>query len=211
MFELTKKELRILRPLSSPRKIQDFLEKIAINWEPEGDTCFSPRCVMRGRRAHCIEAAMFAALALRIHGKPPLILDLSSSPHDEDHVIALFRQSGAWGAISKSNHSVLRYRDPVYHSIRELVMSYFHEYTDNDGRKTLRSYSRPINLSRFDRNEWMTSEENVWIVAEFLADAPHTAILNASQIARLRCADNIELYAGGILAWPDPRKRRRTT
>jgi len=203
MFGLTPKELSVLRRLDTPRKIQDFLEKIPINFEPDGDTCLSPRRVLRERRAHCIEAAMLAALALRIHGERPLVLDLTSAPHDEDHVIVPFRQNGHWGAISKSNHTVLRFRDPVYRTIRELVMSYFNEYLDSAGRKTLRSYSRPVTLSRFDRFGWMTSEEDVWIVAEHLADIPHIPLLTRAQLASLRRADRVERRALEIVQWTD--------
>lgn len=201
MFGLSTKELRILRRLNTPRKIQDFLETIPANFEPEGDTCLSPRRVLRERRAHCIEAAMLAALALRINGHAPLVLDLTSAPHDEDHVIVPFQQNNCWGAISKSNHAILRYRDPVYRTIRELVMSYFNEYLDGHGRKTLRSYSRPVNLSRFDAHGWMTSEDDVWLIAEHLADVPHIPLLTSAQLASLRRADGIERRALMLLQW----------
>lgn len=193
--------MSLLRSLKTPRKIQDFLEEIPINFEPEGDTCFSPRRVLQERRAHCIEAAMLAALALRIQGQRPLLLDLEAAPHDEDHVIALFQQHGCWGAISKTNHAVLRYREPVYRTIRELVLSYFHEYTDSHGKKTLRSYSQPVDLSRFDKRGWMTSKDDVWYVAEYLTEIPHTKILSRPQIATLRRADPLELDMGEITQW----------
>ncbi len=199
MFHLTPAELRILRPLSTPRKIQDFLETLKMNFCDAGDTCWSPRVVLRERRAHCVEGAMLAALALRLHGHPPLLLDLTSTRNDLDHVIAPFRENRRWGAISKTNHAVLRYRDPVYTSIRELVMSYFHEYTSDDGKKTLRSYGGPINLRQFDRNGWMTDTQDVWYIAEYLADIPHTSILRPNQIARLRRAEPIEQQVGRML------------
>lgn len=205
---LTASELRILRRLSTPRKIQDFLETIPANFEPDGDGCLSPRRVLRERRAHCIEGAMLAALAFRLHGRPPLILDLTAAAHDHDHVVAVFRERGAWGAISKSNHAVLRYREPVYKTIRELVLSYFHEYTDDGGKKTLRSYSRPVDLSRFDRDGWMTSEEDVWVVSEFLAETPHIPILTRAQIATLRPIDPIEHKAGDLLQWHRQKSRK---
>jgi len=202
MFGLTNEELRILKRLDSPRKVQDFLEQIPANHEPHGDTCLSPRRVLRERRAHCIEAAMLAALAFRVHGHPPLLLDLTAAPHDYDHVIAPFKIDGFWGAISKSNHAVLRYRDPVYRTVRELVMSYFNEYTDDLGRKTLRSYSRPIGLKRFDRAGWMTHEDDVWEIPEYLADVSHIDLLTKRQRAALRRADPIEQKAGTLLQWP---------
>ncbi|MBP9869759.1 hypothetical protein KBC59_04355 [Patescibacteria group bacterium] len=201
MFGLTTEETRILKKLNTPRKIQDFLETIPINHEPEGDTCLSPRRVLREKRAHCIEGAMLAALAFRLRGEKPLVLDLTAAPHDFDHVVCVFRQHGHWGAISKTNHAVLRYREPVYKTIRELVLSYFHEYTDEQGRKTLRSYSRPVNLSRFDEDEWMTSEEDVWIVPNYLSEIPHTPLLSRAQISSLRKADPLEQEVGRLVQW----------
>ncbi len=199
-FDLNNKELAILRRLNSPRKIQDFLNTLALNFEPEGDTCLSPRRVLREKRAHCIEGAMLAALALHFHGHPPLLLDLESSKHDFDHVVAPFRLHGRWGAISKTNHAVLRYREPVYSTIRELVLSYFHEYFDSKGRKTLRRYSRPYDLRRL-KTDWATSEESVWEVPGILCDIPHQSILTRAQVASLRRADPIEQKAGELVEW----------
>lgn len=156
---------------------------------------------MREKRAHCIEGAMLAALAFRIHGQKPLILDLESAFHDFDHVVALFKQHGCWGAVSKTNHAVLRYREPVYRTIRELVLSYFHEYFDQNGFKTLRRYSHPVDLSRFDKQDWMTSEEDVWFVAKYLLDVAHKPLLTRAQIATLRRADRIEIKVGEIVEW----------
>lgn len=172
-----------------------------INFEPEGDTCLSPRRVLRERRCHCIEGAMLAALALRIHGHPPLLLDLEAAKHDFDHVVALFRLHGRWGAISKTNHAVLRYREPVYATVRELALSYFHEYFDSRGRKTLRTFSRPFDLRRLDSINWMTSEDDVWEVPNALCDAPHQSILTRSQVAGLRRADPVERLAGELVQW----------
>jgi hypothetical protein len=205
MFGLTLEELSLLRRLNTPRKVQDYLDELPINFEPEGDTCLSPRRVMREKRAHCIEGAMLAALAFRLHDKPPLILDLTSSFHDLDHVVAPFKQHGAWGAVSKTNHAVLRYREPIYRTIRELVLSYFHEYFDAKGFKTLRSYSAPVNLSRFDRENWMTSDENAWCVAQHLVDVRHIPLLSRAQIATLRRAHPLEIQAGEIVEWKEPR------
>jgi hypothetical protein len=201
VFGLSDVELRTLERLTNARKIQDYLNSLEQNHEPEGDTCLSPRRVMREKRAHCIEGAMLAALAFRIHGQKPLILDLESARHDFDHVVALFRQHGCWGAVSKTNHGVLRYREPVYKTIRELVLSYFHEYFDKRGFKTLRRYSNPVDLSRFDRKGWMTNEENNWFVAQHLVEVPHKDLLTRSQVATLRRADPIEIRMGEIVEW----------
>lgn len=150
---------------------------------------------------------MLAAAALRLLGERPLVLDLTSSSEDQDHVVALFRRHGCWGAISKTNHAVLRYREPVYRTVRELAMSYFHEYfLQSNGKKTLRSYSRPVDLSRFDRRNWMTSEKPVWFVPEYLCDVPHAAILSRAQAASLRRAEPIEIRAGAVVEWDGARK-----
>ena len=201
MYGLNKEEIKILKTLNTPRKIQDFINKIPINFEEKGDTCFSPKKVLKENKAHCIEGAMLAALALRINGEKPLVLDLTATPKDFDHVVCVFNRNGKWGAISKTNHAVLRYREPVYKSIRELVMSFFHEYFDDNGKKTLRSYSLPVDLSRFDSLNWISSEEDVWFVSDYLAKVKHFPILTRSQISRLRLADSSEIEAGKIVEW----------
>lgn len=201
MFDLTKEEVSVLKKLDTPRKIQDFLNKIPINFERKGDTCSSPRTVLKEKRAHCIEGAMVAALALRLHGHKPLILDLSTTREDYDHVVALFKENGYWGAISKTNHAVLRYREPVYKSIRELVMSYFHEYFMNNGKKTLRLYSPPVDLRKFDKKNWMTNEKDVWFVPDYLTRVKHYKIASSKQLRKLRKADKIEINAGKLTEW----------
>jgi len=201
---LTEEEKTLLRSFKTPHKVQDFLCTIPMNHEPEGDTCLSPRRVLRERRAHCIEGAMLAAAALRLQGFPPLLLDLTASDTDFDHVIALFKINECWGAISKTNHAVLRYREPVYRTLRELAMSYFHEYFLDDGRKTLRSYSLPCNLARFDDRRWFTDEKDVWYIPEFLGVVRHFPLLEQTHIRRLRRAEAIERNVGKIIEWPDP-------
>ncbi len=200
-FNLTPGEYSLLKKLRTPWAIQDFLETLPINFEPEGDTCLSPRRVLRERRAHCMEGAMLAALALRIQGEQPLVVDLTAAPHDQDHVITVFRRHGLWGAISKTNHSVLRYREPIFRTIRELALSFFHEYTDPIGRKTLRSYSAPVNLARFDKKGWMTSEEDVWYIPQLLSEVRHYPLLTRPHLATLRRADPLEIAAGKLTAW----------
>lgn len=195
-------ERKILRSLSTPAKIQDFLNSLRFRIIGDNQTCHSPRLVLRHREAQCVEGAMFAAAVLRFHGHRPLIVDLVSTAQDQDHVITVFEIDGCWGAISKTNHGVLRYREPVYRSIRELVMSYFHEYfLQSNRKKTLRSFSKPVNLSRFDRQQWETSEEPIWYVPEYLLTIPHSPILNRSQIARLRIADPIEAQMTETVEW----------
>lgn len=189
VLEFTEAEKKFLKSLDTPQKIQDFLDHLPVNWEPDGDTCISPIRVLRERRAHCIEAAMFAAMVLRMHGEPALILDLTANSKDDDHVIALFKRNGCWGAIAKSNHYCLGYRDPVYKTVRELVMSYFHEYLNKQGEKTLRSFSQPIDLKRFDKQGWMTAQKDVWLVPSFIIKQPHKRILTRTQEKHLRNAD----------------------
>ena len=201
MFGLNKKELRILRKLNTPKKIQDFLNKIPINFDYRKDTCMSPRVVLRKNKCHCIEGAVLAALCLRLNGKPPLIVDLEANKRDYDHVISVFKEDGKWGAISKTNHAVLKYRDPIYNSIRELVMSYFHEYNDKKGRKNLRKYSLPVDLSKFDRKNWVTNEKDNWFIANYLVKVKHYDLINKKQILNLRRSDKIELEKDKLVEW----------
>lgn len=199
-FGLSRSEERIIARLTTPAKIQDFISRIPVVG-PGGDTCRSPRQVLRVRRAHCLEGAMLAALALRYHGYQPLVVDLKADRRDFDHVLAVFRRGRYWGAISKTNYAVLRYREPMYRDVRELAVSYFHEYFTNDGRKTLRSFSRPVNLARFDQRGWMTSERNVWYVALYLDKVKHYPMVPGELVHHLRPADPIERRIGRVRQW----------
>src|SRR3989344_5212530 len=192
LVSFTSAEQAILRALDTPIKIQNYLQKLAHHGKNTKDTIFSPRRVMREQKAHCIEGALLAAVALWYHGERPLLMDLKSNPYDFDHVVALYRKFGKWGAISKTAHAVLRYRDPVYQTPRELAMSYFHEYFSDNGIKTLRSYSEPFDLSKLKDTSWITSGKNLWYISNLLDKSPHHAILNRPMIASLRRADPIE-------------------
>jgi len=207
MFNLTKKEEEIFRKINTPSKIQDFLDKIPINFDYQKDTCMSPRMVLKKWKCHCIEGAIFAAFALRIHGYPPLIVDLKTTKDDFEHVIAVFKMNGKYGCISKTNHAVLRYREPVYNNIRELVMSFFHEYFDKKGKKNLRSYSMPVNLARFDKKNWFTDEKDLWYIHDHLDKVRHYKILNSKQIKNLKRAVKIEIKAGDLVEWKPGGKR----
>jgi hypothetical protein len=192
------KELAVLRRLHTPDRIQQFMDcDLAYNKEKHGPTCRSPRTVLRLRSAHCMEGALFAAAALRVHGFPPLLLDLEAV-RDDDHVLAIFRQRGHWGALAKSNYAGLRFREPVYRTLRELVMSYFEHYYNLAGEKTLRRYSRPVNLTRFDRIHWMTSEEDVWDIPYYLVDISHRRILPPGLERRLSRVDD-RLFRAGLV------------
>lgn len=191
----------VLRKLRTPVSVQDFLETLKINFEIREETCMSPLRVLETKKAHCMEGALFAAAALEFQGHPPLVMDLRSVKRDFDHVVAPFRIGGFWGAISKTNHAVLRYREPIYKTIRELALSYFHEYFMDDGRKTLREYSLPMNLRKFDRLLWRTSTKYLWDIPEQLDEVRHFTILNAGQIRTLRRADPLEITAGKLTQW----------
>lgn len=194
-------EIKLFKKLNSPKKIQDFLNSLKFNFEPKGDTCYSPRFVVKNKTAHCMEGAMFAAAVLEFHGHKPLVMDLRAVAHDFDHVVTVFEKYGCFGAISKTNHAVLRYREPIYRSVRELAMSYFHEYFDEKGRKTLREYSVPFNLNYFNKLNWRTSENHLFKIPDYLDEIKHFIILNKKQGKNLRKADQIEIKAGKLVEW----------
>ena len=203
---LTRAEFAVLRRLSAPEKIQAYLNSLSANFEIGGQTSLSVRQVLHQRRAHCIEGAMLAACALWVHGEPPLLLDLRAE-RDYDHVVALFRRGGYWGAISKTNPPLLRWRDPVYRSLRELVMSYLHEYANKRGQKTLRSYAGPFDLRRLDPKIWVTNGKNCWKVGETLDELRHHPIITKKQARMLRLRDAIERKAGTLGEHRAPRRR----
>jgi len=194
----TPAERAVFRRLNKPEKIQKFMDDdLAYNKEPGGPSCRSPRRVLRDSTAHCMEGALFGAAALRMLGHPPLLLDLEAV-RDDDHVLAIFQVRGHWGAVAKSNYSGLRYRDPVYRTLRELVMSYFEHYFNLRGEKTLRRYSRPVNLARFDALDWMTAEKDPWMIPEHLCSIAHTRLLPDWLLPRLSHADH-RLFTAGLV------------
>lgn len=191
---LTQKEKNLFVKLATPSKLQDFLNKLPQNFEQSGETCMSPRQVISENTAHCIEGALFAASVLWYHGARPLVMHLLTKDPDYDHVVALFKEQGYWGAISKTNHAVLRYRDAVYKTPRELAMSYFNEYFLNKtGEKTMISYTMPIDLEKFFGNDWLTSEKNLWNVNDKLFRYLHKPIAPKTAMKKLRPADKIEI------------------
>jgi hypothetical protein len=195
-------EKRIFKQLNSPAKVQNFLERLKINFEQRGETCKSPRLVLSTKTAHCMEGAMLAAAILEFHGRKPLVLDLRSiKPMDDDHVVAVYKEYGCYGAISKTNHAVLRFREPIYKSVRELVLSYFHEYFLDSGKKTLREYSLPFDLNYFNKLNWRTAQDDLFDIPHHLDDIKHFKILSAKQIKNLRKADKIEIQAGKLVDW----------
>lgn len=185
LTEFTVAELRQLRALKTPTGVQFYLDSLPYHL---ADTSWSPRKVLQESTAHCLEGAIFAAAALRVLGYPPLLWDLEAI-NDTDHVLAIFKVRGCWGAVAKSNFTGCRYREPVYRTLRELAMSFFNVYFNLRGERTLRRYSRPVDLSRFDDRHWMTSERSIWFIAEYLCSIPHRSLLTAAQSRRLTRLD----------------------
>lgn len=204
---LSAEKWRLLKALSSPEKVQDFLNSMPFNFERGGETHRSVEETLKRGRAHCFEGALVAAAAFWIHGRRPLLFDLTTIRSDLDHVVALFEKDGYWGAVSKTNHAVLRYREPIHRDMRELAASYFHEYFLPDGRKTLRSFSRPFDISKYGTTpadsgiNWITTKENLAELAHMLDKSPHSKIISPKQVKSLRKADRIEIKAGGIVEY----------
>ncbi len=203
---LSPAEQALFKKLSTPQKIQDYLDTLPINFELSGETYFSATRVLKEKTAHCLEGAVLAAAALAYHGQKPLLLDFRTTDDDEDHVVALFRQHGYWGAISKTNHAVLRSRDPVYRNVRELAISYFHEYfLFKNGEKTLREYSTPIDLRRFEPATWVTAQDHLFWLAEAIDDSRHFPLIHKKNRNLLRNASRIEIQAGSTVEWSEPK------
>ncbi len=188
----TPAEVRRLRSLKSPHGIQEFLDAQPYHL---ADTAWSPRRVLQENTSHCLEGALFGAAALRVNGYPPLIIDLEAE-HDTDHVIAAYRQRGHWGAIAKSNYTGCRYREPVYRTLRELALSYFDVYFNMRRERTLRTFSKPVNLTRFDTRNWMTTDEPLWFIAEYLFTIRHFPLLTPQMAKRLHRLDERSFRAG---------------
>jgi len=200
MLVFTSAEKVLIRKMNTPAKVQDFLNGLEFNFEEKGGMLKSPILTLRARRAHCMEGALLGAYILSLHGRKPLILHLQTAKGDFDHVIALFKENNFLGALSKTNHGVLRYREPIYKNIRELVMSYFHEYILDNGKKTLRRYSKPLNLNIFGNN-WMLAEEDLWAIDDKLDKIKHYDIAPKEVFKKLRLADKIERNLGKIVEY----------
>jgi len=192
IMEWTKDEIRFLKTMNDTDKIQGFLDSIDYNPVYE---CRSPRWVIKKRSAHCFEGALFAAAAMEFIGYKPLIVDLKAF-NDDDHVIAVFNEEGYWGAVAKSNFTSLRYREPVYRSLRELVMSYFDFYFNTDGDKSLRSYSLSLDLSIYNPRHWTTTDEDLEYIGDKLEKIRHYPVVNKKMIKNLKRASDIMLQAG---------------
>lgn len=203
MFHKNSQEFKILSRLNTPQKIQTFLDEMPLNFENDGETCMSPLRVLRERKAHCIEGAFLAGVCLMLQGEKPLIVSLKVEKDDVDHIVTIFKRNEHYGAISKTNHFVLRYRDPVYRSVRELAMSYFHEYfLTKNGKKTFIGYTEPINLNRFG-TRWITAEDDLWDIAEQIYDAPITQVVSKENRKILRPACAFEQKVASIQEWEE--------
>jgi hypothetical protein len=189
---LSPRDLRTLRALKTPVRIQKFLDALTYQY---ADTAWSPQRALRERKGHCLEGALLAAAALRINGHPPLLMDLEAV-HDDDHVIALYRERGLWGGIAKSNYAGLRFRAPTYRTLRELALSYFENYYNLRGERSLRNFSGAVDLARLDGQHWMTSEEDVWCVAELLIAARHYPLFPEKVARALPRLDRRSFEAG---------------
>jgi hypothetical protein len=193
---LSPKDLRTLRALKTPARIQRFLDGLTYQY---ADTAWSPQRVLRERKGHCLEGALLAAAALRLNGHPPLLMDLESV-RDDDHVLAIYREGGLWGSIAKSNFAGLRARAPIYRTLRELALSYFENYYNLRGEHTLRAYSIPLNLARLDSRHWMTSEDDVWCVPELLIETRHYPLF-PDKVARALPRLDRRSFEAGMHGW----------
>jgi len=193
-------ERGMISGLTSPARVQAFLDDIAYSTD---DFYRCPLRVLRERTAHCFDGAMFAAAALRRIGQPPLILDLLSNGRDDEHLLALFKFDGHWGAVAKSNFVGLRFREPVYRTLRELAMSYFEQYYNVEREKTLRGYTGPLNLKRFDRFDWMTKDKPLEFIAQRTEEIRRTNLIPSALAERLSFVDERSYHAG--LAGADPK------
>lgn len=206
---LSPAERNFFQKLNTPQKIQNYLDTIPVNFEEDGETYMSPRRTIVAKKAHCLEAALLAAAALAYHGQRPFLMDLQTIPDsdDQDHVVTLFQVNGYWGAISKTNHAVLRYRDPVYRTVRELALSYFHEYFMDDGLKSLRKYSKPFDLSKYTPKKWVTAGDDLFWLIEPLDSSPHFPLVPKKNLRQLRHATQAELDATDYVEWTHPSKK----
>lgn len=190
---LTSKETTVLRRLSPPYRIQRFLDDLA--YDVRGASCRSPRRVLREGAVQCMDGALFAAAALRVQGYPPLILDLEAE-RDDDHVLAVYRYKGHWGSLARSNYAGLRSREPVFRTVRDLALSYVESYFNLRREKTLRRYSRPVSLARFDGRGWMTADQDLWYIPEYLVGIRHYRLLSPAQERALGPVDRRTFAAG---------------
>lgn len=202
------KNSKVIQKLNTPQKVQDFLDKIPFNFEEKRETYWSPMRMLRERKAHCFEGAVFACFCLQQHGIKNYLMDLKvkNLKKDSDHTLCIFKISGYWGAISKTNHSVLRWRDPIYKTSRELAMSYFHEYFLDTGEKTLLSFSKPFDVWKKFGTSWVTQEEDLDEIAKVLDKSPHINFVPKKNTKFVRNAGKTEIRGAAITEWNKSKK-----
>jgi len=205
---LTPAERRMFSRLDTPQKIQAFIEKLPPNFELKGETYMSPRRALKARMVHCAEGAVFAAAVLAYHGHPAWLMDIRALPSDQDHIVTLFKERSLWGAISKTNHAVLRWRDPIYRSPRELAMSYAHEYNLDFGKKSMLAYSKPFSLMRYAPKRWVTAEDDLDWMMDALDQSPHEPVAPPHALKRRRRSTRVELKSQDLTEHPVPAARR---
>lgn len=205
---ISKNELITIKKLSTPNKIQDFLDTLPFNFEGTKETYYSPRMLLKNKKAHCFEGALFAHLCLTYQGIENYLFDLKTKniKTDSDHIICIFKINGFWGAISKTNHSVLRWRDPIYKNLREIAMSYFHEYFLNDGQKTLLSFSKPFSAFAKFGISWIIEEKDLDEIAEAIDTSPHIHFIPPKNKGMIRRASRIERKGASIPEWRKNKK-----
>jgi len=192
-----------IKKLNTPAKVQDFLDKMPFNFEEKGETYWSPRTVLGKGKVHCFEGAVFACFCLQEHHIENYLVDLKvkNLKKDSDHTLCVFRINKFWGAISKTNHSVLRWRDPIYKSIHELAFSYFHEYFLDTGEKTLKSYSKPFDIWKKFGTGWVDDEKDLDKIAEALDRSPHINFVPKQNAKFVRRAGKTEIRGAAIVEW----------
>jgi hypothetical protein len=193
----------IIKRLNTPKKVQDFLDKVPFNFEKGGQTYWSPQKMLRNNKAHCFEGAIFACFYLQKAGIQNYLLDLKVKDlkKDSDHTLCVFKIGKYWGAISKTNHSVLRWRDPIYKNTRELALSYYHEYFLDNGEKTLKSFSKPFDIWKKFGTKWTTQEESLDDIAEALDNSPHIDFIPKENVKFIRPAGKIEIKGAAVTEW----------
>lgn len=173
----TPDERRIIERHRTPEQVQQFLRRLPYNWERDGETLRSFRQVVRLNTAHCLEAALVAAVILEQHGHPPQVVSFESKD-GVDHVIYVFRRRGRWGAVARSRDAGLHGRKPVFRGIRDLVWSYFDPYVDFTGRIT--GYQL-VDLRVLGRYDWRFAPTNVWKVENYLLEIPHRTLRSSDR------------------------------
>jgi hypothetical protein len=201
-------ERQMFARLDTPQKIQAFIEKLPPNFELNGETYMSPRRALKARTVHCAEGAVLAAAILAYHGQPAWLMDIHALPSDQDHIVTLFKQRGLWGAISKTNHAVLRWRDPIYRSPRELAMSYAHEYNLDFGKKSMLAYSKPFSLMHYAPKRWVIADDDLDWLMDALDQSPHEPVAPAHALTRRRRSTRVELKSQDVTEHPVPAARR---